>query len=145
MKKIILVVDDDASVRESVKKVLAGAGYEVVLAAGGLEAVAHFQSHPANLLLLDLGLPNQNGWETCRHFSEEHPRIPIILMTGQSGQFKSALSAGAAALMEKPLTADQLLHLIHQLLDHPAESDPYRSKGTFFYVAATADDVSPCA
>jgi CheY-like chemotaxis protein len=117
MKKTILLVDDDASVRQSVNKVLRGAGYDVVLAAGGLEAVARFQAQAIDLVLLDIGLPNQNGWEACRHLSREHANVPIIVITGQTGQFKSALAAGAVALMEKPLDAHRLLHVIQELLD----------------------------
>jgi len=117
MKKTILLVDDDASVRQSVNKVLRGAGYDVVLAAGGLEAVARFQAQAIDLVLLDIGLPNQNGWEACRHLSRGHANVPIIVITGQTGQFKSALAAGAVALMEKPLDAHRLLHVIQELLD----------------------------
>ena len=135
MKKRILVVDDDASVRESVNKVLADSGYDTVLAAGGLEAIVRFDSRPVDLVLLDPGLPNQNGWETCRHLASEHSEVPIIVITGQPGQFKSALAAGATALMEKPLDAHRLLHMIQALLAKPKQSDPCCSTGTFYYAA----------
>jgi len=124
MKKTILLVDDDASVRESVEKVLLGAGYEVVLAAGGLEAIARVQVQPIDLVLLDIGLPNQNGWEACRHLSREHSQVPIIVITGQTGQFKSTVAAGAVALMEKPLDAHRLLDVIQGLLVKAKPSDP---------------------
>jgi len=136
MKKTILVVDDDASVRESVNKVLRDAGFEAVLAAGGLEAIVRFDSGSIDLVLLDIGLPNQNGWETCRHLTREHSDVPVIVMTGQTGQFNSALAAGAAALMEKPLDAHELLHTIRVLLDRAKESGPCRSIGTFYYTAS---------
>jgi DNA-binding response OmpR family regulator len=136
MKKTILVVDDDASVRESVNKVLRDAGFEAVLAAGGLEAIVRFDSGSIALVLLDIGLPNQNGWETCRHLTREHSDVPVIVMTGQTGQFNSALAAGAAALMEKPLDAHELLHTIRVLLDRAKESGPCRSIGTFYYTAS---------
>lgn len=136
MKKTILVVDDDASVRESVNKVLRGAGYEVVLASGGLEAVVRFQTHAIDLVLLDIGLPDQNGWETCTHLVREHPSVPIILITGHEGQFYFALAAGAAALIEKPLDAHRLLRLIGDLMDKPKNFDPCRSTGKFYHFAA---------
>ncbi|MGO8701321.1 MAG: response regulator [Limisphaerales bacterium] len=138
MKKNILIVDDDAGVRDSLKKVLHNAGYQVVLAAGGLEAIAHVQSHAIDLILLDIRLPNQNGWETCQHFARAHPSVPVIVMTGESGQFKAALSAGASALMEKPLDAERLLQVVQELLTKSMELDPYRSRGIFYYVAASA-------
>jgi CheY-like chemotaxis protein len=136
MNETILLVDDDASVRESVNKVLRGAGYGVVLAAGGLEAIARFQAQPIALILLDIGLPNLNGWEACRHLTRENPNVPIIVITGQAGQFNSAVAAGAAALMEKPLDAHRLLDLIQELLVKPQKSDPFRSRGTFYHAGA---------
>jgi CheY-like chemotaxis protein len=116
MKKTILLVDDDASVRKAVEKVLRSAGYDVVLAAGGLEAVARIQAQSVDLVLLDIGLPNQNGLEACRHLSREYAKVPIIVITGQTGQSKTALAAGAAALMEKPLDAQRLLEVIQEFL-----------------------------
>ncbi len=135
MNKTILVVDDDESVRQSVQKVLRNAGFEVVLAAGGLDAIARFDAQHVDLVLLDVGLPNQNGCETCRHLTHEHADVPIIVMTGQSGQFKYALAFGAAALVEKPLSADRLLQLIQDLLGKSRVADPYRSHATFYYIA----------
>jgi len=116
MKKTILLVDDDASVRDSVNKVLRRAGYDVVLAAGGFEAIARFDAHSIDLVLLDIGLPNQNGWETCKHLARQPSNVPIILITGLQGQFKSALAAGAVALMEKPLDVHRVLQMTQDLL-----------------------------
>jgi CheY-like chemotaxis protein len=132
--KTILLADDDASVRESITKVLKSAGYEVVLAAGGLEAIARFEGQSIDLVLLDLGLPNLNGWEVCRHFTHERPRVPVVAITGQSGQYPSALAAGASALMEKPLDAHRVLHIIQELLDKPTASDSLRPSGIFYHV-----------
>jgi CheY-like chemotaxis protein len=136
MNKTLLLVDDDASVRESVEKVLRGAGYEVVLAAGGLEAIAKFQAQSIDLILLDIGLPNLNGWEACRHLARERPNVPIILITGQAGQFKSALAAGAVALMEKPLDAHRLLEVVQEILVRQKPSDQVPSGGAFSRVGA---------
>ncbi len=94
------------------------------------------QTHSIDLVLLDIGLPNQNAWETCRHLAREHSNLPIIVFTGQAGQFNSALAAGATALMEKPLDAHRLLHIIRQLLGEPADSAPGRSNKKFYHVAA---------
>jgi CheY-like chemotaxis protein len=135
MNKTILVVDDDVSVRESVTKVLRGAGYQTVLAAGGLEAIARFLAHSIDLVLLDIGLPNQNGWETCKHLALGHAEVPIVVITGQEGQSNSALAAGAVALMQKPLDAPRLLQMIRELLGEPNESGPHRSNGAIHRLA----------
>ncbi len=136
MKKTILLVDDDASVRESVEKVLRGAGYEVALAAGGLEGIVRAQVQPIDLVLLDIGLPNKNGWEACQHLKREHPTVPIIVITGQAGQFVSAVSSGAVALMEKPLDAQRLLHVIQELLVQARPPDPSSASFTFYHIGA---------
>lgn len=132
----IMLVDDDASVRKAVEKVLRGAGYEVVLAAGGLEAVARVQARPIDLVLLDIGLPNKNGWEACQHLNREHPKVPIVVITGQAGQFKSALAAGAVALMEKPLDANRLLQVVEELLVKSKSPDWSPSNPTFYHIGA---------
>jgi CheY-like chemotaxis protein len=134
-KKSILVVEDDVSVRESVRKVLNNAGYEVTLAAGRLEALARFEAQPIDLVLMDIGLPNRNGWETCRHVAREYSKVPIIVITGQAEQFKSALASGASALMEKPLDAQRLLGMLRELLEKPGNSDPCITNDIFYYVA----------
>jgi CheY-like chemotaxis protein len=115
MRKTILVVDDDLSIRDSVIKVLKSAGYDTVPAAGGLEALTRLLTQSIDVVLLDIGLPNQNGWETCRNIAREHTAVPIIVITGQTGLSKLALEAGATAFMEKPLEADQLLEMIEDL------------------------------
>jgi DNA-binding response OmpR family regulator len=120
MKKTILVVDDDDVVRESVNKVLQAAGYETVIASGGLEAIMRCHIQPIDLVLLDLGLPNQNGWETCQLLAREHSSTPIIIMTGQEGQHKTALRAGAEVLLKKPLDAQQLLRVIERIVGRSA-------------------------
>ena len=63
MKKSVLVVDDDAAVRQAVRKVLQGAGYEVAAACDGEEAVVQFVPEQIDLVLLDLNLPLRSGWD----------------------------------------------------------------------------------
>jgi len=119
MKKKVLVVDDDRSVRESVSKVLTAEDYEVVLAADGQEALDRFNSGRIDLLLLDIGLPMRSGWETFERITSENPLVPIIIITGQANQHDMALAAGVGALMEKPLEARTLLETMRELLAEP--------------------------
>jgi DNA-binding response OmpR family regulator len=119
MKKKILIVDDDVSVRDSLRKVLAEAGYEVVTAPDGERAAGLFNETLPDLLLLDIGLPLKNGWDTFERITTEHPLVPVIIITGQACQFDTALAAGVGALMEKPLDAPQLLKVMEELLAEP--------------------------
>src|ERR1039457_6643898 len=98
MKKNVLVVDDDTSVRKSLCKVLKEAGYEVMEAADGREAVAQFESRQVDLLLLDIGLPLLNGWEILERTASQAPAFPTIIITGEANQYDMAVTAGVDAL-----------------------------------------------
>jgi DNA-binding response OmpR family regulator len=121
MKKRILVVDDDESVRMSLKKVLEEAGYEVVLAGGGLEAAVRFEPGQFDLLVLDLVLPNQSGWDVFERLTTRRPVVPVIIITGLPNQQSTAKMAGAGALFEKPIEPIGLLERIAELLAEPPE------------------------
>ena len=122
MKKRVLVVDDDESVRESLSKVLLDAGYEVALAADGQTALEQFDPGQIDLLLLDIGLPDKSGWDTFENINRQNPLLPVIVITGHTGQFNMASAAGAGALLEKPLDAPQLLETMEELLAEPNET-----------------------
>jgi len=122
MKKRILIVDDDASVRKALGKVLEEEGYGTMLAADGREALAWFESEPVDLLLLDIGLPIRNGWDTFERITSRAPAFPIIIITGKANQHDMAVAAGVGALVEKPLDVSQLLETIQELLAEPPEA-----------------------
>jgi DNA-binding response OmpR family regulator len=116
LKKQVLIVDDDAPVRDAIGSVLQKAGYDVLQAGDGEQALAEFDSKQIDLVLLDLGLPNKSGWDVFEGFTSRNPTLPIIIITGQARQSEMAVAAGVGALMEKPLDAAQLLQTMHDLL-----------------------------
>ncbi len=120
--KTILVVDDDAQIREALAKILQVEGHEVVLAPDGQEAKARHDQTRIDLLLLDLNLPEKSGWDLFEWFTSVNPLLPIIIITGRSNQDNLARGAGASALMEKPLDVPLLLKTITELLAEPAEN-----------------------
>ena len=122
VKEKVLVVDDDASVRKSLRKVLEDAGYTVALAADGQEAVEQFEGGHFDLPLLDIGLPVKNGWDAFECITNEAPVLPIIIITGQANQHDMAVAAGVGALMEKPLEVTELLNTMQALLTEPIEA-----------------------
>src|SRR5665811_1875924 len=87
--KRVLVVDDDAAVREAIKPVLEGAGYQVMLAVDGQEAVARFGREQFDLMILDLNLPFLNGWDVFERLTTRYPLVPVIIITGLPDQFQT--------------------------------------------------------
>jgi CheY-like chemotaxis protein len=122
MKHRVLIVDDDTVVRESIRKVLEGTGYEVVTAADGEEAVRQFIPARIHLVLLDLNLPFRSGWDVFERLTTQQPSVPVIIITGTPNQYQIALAAGAGALMEKPIEAPDLLKTMDELLAEPVEA-----------------------
>jgi len=122
VKEKVLVVDEDASVRESLRRVLEDAGYQVALAGNSQEAVEQFDSRPVDLLLLDIGLPVKNGWDTFERITRAAPVLPIIITTRQSNQHDLAVAAGVGTLMEKPPDVTELLKTMQDLLAEPIEA-----------------------
>jgi DNA-binding response OmpR family regulator len=129
MRTKILLVDDDAAIRQMLGRLLADEGYAVLPAANGEEALALAAATKVDLLLLDLNLPVKNGWETFEQITCDNPVLPIIIITARPNQLFPALAAGAAALMEKPLDFPKLLQAIRTLLDEPTETRLARIAG----------------
>jgi len=128
-KNRILVVDDDASVREMLTRVLAGEGYLVWAVADGTAALEIAAAEKVDLVLLDLNLPGRSGWDTFERLTAENPLLAVIIITARSNQLFTALGAGVGALLEKPLDFPKLLQTISRLLAEPAESRLARMAG----------------
>jgi CheY-like chemotaxis protein len=78
----ILVVDDELFVRELLRDILESEGYEVVLAAGGHEAVGLFETEKFDAIFTDVGMPEMSGWELARAIRERDTLIPLTVITG---------------------------------------------------------------
>lgn len=122
MNKRILLADDDDSVRNALKKVLGEAGYEIIEAIDGEDAERKFTSEPIDLLLLDLDLPRQNGWNVFGLINSQNPLLPIVIISGLKDQADTDLIPGVSAFLEKPIEVPLLLKTIGSLLDEPAEA-----------------------
>ena len=126
MTKRILLVDEDRSIRESLSKILRAENYEVVLGENGQHTIEKQGAEHIDLLILDLN-PDASGVTTAWATSLErlvgiNPLLPVVIITGRSNQRGVAESAGADALMEKPLDVPLLLQTICELLTEPMES-----------------------
>jgi two-component system response regulator ResD len=123
MKAKILLADDDAGVREMVGRVLESEQYDVALARTGREAAAKFIADVPDLVLLDLNMPDRDGWDVFDLMKQTHPFVPVIVITARPQQYEHAAKLGITALMEKPLNLPLLLVTIADLL---AESEAER-------------------
>ncbi|HLH52356.1 MAG TPA: response regulator [Verrucomicrobiae bacterium] len=121
MRRTIMVLDDDEHIRQSLQKLLKAEGYDVVLTAEGTGALDELVRNKVDLLLLDLNLPNESGWDIFERVTSSNPLLPIIIITGKAKQKEVAVAAGVGALMQKPLDIPLLLRTISELLVEPAE------------------------
>jgi two-component system response regulator DesR len=116
----ILVADDDTLVRGSLAAVLESEGYVVDEARNGREAVAHAIAHTPDLVLLDLNMPDWDGWTAFSQLDRVAPWLPVIVITARPNQYPKAVQLGADAFMEKPLNIPILMRAIeHLTLEKP--------------------------
>ena len=120
MKPCVLVIDDDASIRAALKKVLAESGYRVVLAADGREGTRRLKEQECDLVVLDLDLPKISGWDILDLTAAGCSLLPVVVLTGYSGECVPGALVGADALLEKPPEVGLLLKTIAGLLAEPA-------------------------
>ena len=131
MKRRLFVVDDDSSVRESLKKVLEESGYEVLLAADGAEALSRLAAEPMDLLILDVNMPGRDGWDVLEDVSEDHPLLPVVMITGMYDELDTTQIPGVRALLKKPLEVPLLLNTVELLLAETPEQRLSRYKMSF--------------
>jgi CheY-like chemotaxis protein len=132
----ILVIDDDALVRETVKNMLELNGHEVTLAEHGGDGLRRFGGGGTfALVITDILMPEVEGMETVRRLRQISATTPIIAMTGGSttrlwvnasggaDYLKMARAFGANHVLRKPLTAKQLMALVEDCLHGPADDN----------------------
>jgi DNA-binding response OmpR family regulator len=122
-----LIVDDSEVVREGLRKVLRTEGHEVLTASDGEDALRNFDPATLDLLLLDLKMPNKDGWDTLNEMFDRNPVLKIIVITGQPvegtpDKVEMAAVAGARALLQKPLNIERLLETVAALLAEPTST-----------------------
>jgi len=123
----ILVVDDLADNSFLLQTVLESEGYKVEVAASGQAALDKIAEHPPELVLLDIMMPQMNGFEVTRQIRQNPliPFIPILLVTGYSGLMPAeGFDAGADGFVRKPIDFEHLLNQIKAILQPRHLIDP---------------------
>jgi two-component system, chemotaxis family, chemotaxis protein CheY len=120
MAKTILAVDDSASIRQMVSFTLKGAGYEVIEAVDGQDALEKANQHNVNLVLTDINMPRMDGLkllELLRNLSQ-YKNVPILMLTTESDSAIKAKGkeAGATGWLVKPFDPSRLLEVIKKVI-----------------------------
>jgi two-component system chemotaxis response regulator CheY len=120
MSKIILTADDSASMRAVIGLTLRNAGYEVMEAVDGRDALAKLSASAPHMLITDLNMPNMDGLELIRQVRAlPHCKyIPIVMLTteSQDGKKQEGRAAGASGWIVKPFRSEQLVQVARKLL-----------------------------
>jgi DNA-binding response OmpR family regulator len=115
----ILVVDDDENSRAILRYRLEASGYAVFEAAGGREAFRHVADQPPpDLVLLDIMMPEIDGFDVCRRIQESNPDIPVIFITAltRAEEREKGLRLGAAGFLTKPFAFHEVEALVERAL-----------------------------
>jgi CheY-like chemotaxis protein len=113
----VLVVDDDADVRDLLAAVLKSEGYEVLTAENGAAALSVLRETLPDLIVLDLMMPVMNGWEfreTQRAYPE-YAAIPVVCLSGHHAAHAHAAALGISECIQKPLDVDYLVEVVRRL------------------------------
>ena len=117
----ILLVEDEASVREVTSEILRSNGYQVIVAEDGEEAIAHFESAPReiDLLLTDVVMPQMKGPELARRLQERAPNLRVVYMSGYNEEsiLGKRIGEEGSILIQKPFSPNQLASRIRDVLD----------------------------
>lgn len=118
-RKRVLVVDDDMPLRGMLSAALRQHGFQVLLAGDGGEAQRAFSLHHPDIILLDLMMPGENGWDFLQRLKETGflGSIPIIVISAHLRiEPQAVLQMGVSAMLPKPFNLDDLMNLIQHLL-----------------------------
>jgi len=118
-KGSILVVDDEAEIREGLEYLLTSEGYGVSSAETGESGLSKLEEQPFDLLLLDVSLPDRNGLELLREIHQRDPHLSVVLITayGSIDMARAAFKSGAQDYITKPWSNDELLAQVAQAVE----------------------------
>src|SRR4051812_7634241 len=119
MKSRILVIDDEAEIRRSVRMILEYEGYDVIEASSGPEGVTLAEREPPDLVFLDIKMPGMDGLEALQRIKAANETLPVVIISGHGtvSTAVEATKAGAFDFIEKPLASERVLVTIRNALD----------------------------
>jgi CheY-like chemotaxis protein len=127
---VVLVVEDEQLLRELVEPALADAGYSVLLAHNGSEALKYLEEReseeaPLRALVTDVQLgPGPSGWEIAKRARELHPEIPVVYVTGAAAAEWPSKGVPNSLIIQTPFAPAQVVTAVSQLLNAPPTATP---------------------
>jgi len=120
---LVLVVDDDAAIREALERALRLEGFGVETVGGGRAALAAVASRPPAAIVLDVGMPDLNGRAVCARLRADGVRTPILILSARDevDDRVAGLQAGADDYLVKPFAVEELVARLHALLRRGAD------------------------
>jgi DNA-binding response OmpR family regulator len=121
----IMIVDDDRNICDLLRLYMEKEGYEVILAHNGTEAISKFATAKPDIILLDIMLPQQDGWQVCREIRKKS-NVPIIMVTAKSETFDKVLGLelGADDYIVKPFDTKEVIARIKAVSRRISTSEP---------------------
>ena len=119
LKKKILLVDDDPSFIKLLQNLLSHKGYEVIAAKDGAEAMVQVKAHKPDMIVLDIMMPQMNGYDVCRtlKFDSPYKDIPILLLTSREREIDPRIGQMMGVdYMQKPLNREAFLARVSRIL-----------------------------
>ncbi|MFN8545103.1 MAG: response regulator [Candidatus Binatia bacterium] len=128
----VLVIEDDGPMRQMIRKMLERDGHDVTEARDGVEALQLFRTQPAEVAVVDIYLPEVDGWETIRELHRLTPDLPFVLVSGgapleivrkgATGTLDAARQVAAFRVLRKPFTWDALTGAVDDLLSASSQT-----------------------
>lgn len=115
-ERVVLVVDDEPSIRDAISEILQLDGYSVVTASNGAEALRIVDQGPPSLVLLDMRMPVLNGWDFARVLKERQVTLPIVVITAATDARAWAEEINAVDFLAKPFDLVDLLSTVERIL-----------------------------
>lgn len=141
--KTLLVIEDNAEIRENTCEILELAGYKAITAANGKEGIDHAIEYKPDIILCDIMMPKVNGYDVIRKLKSEPETadIPFIYVTasGEKNEVKLAMDMGAAAYVRKPFQVKELMEAIQDVINkQPPSALKYPDRDLNFMIRSLA-------
>ncbi len=122
MGKRILIVDDDPDFLFVLRHVLTRAGYEVVSANSGREGLEKASNEKPDMIILDIMMPDMNGWDVCKKIKEDSPHLPISMCSilRDRAEIEKSFNSGAHKHITKPLNFEEVLDTVRTMQLNPS-------------------------